>query len=241
MKSKIDANVFVVGDACIPGDMPKSAFSANSQAKVAAMVIRGELGGARTFPARYSNTCWSLIETDDDVKIGGTYEPGDGKIKTVTTFVSQRGRAGRRAQAELQGVDRLVQRHRGGHFRVNCAALRIRKTSQHSEVVRGEAGVLGDPREHAWTDLIPIVEREDVVRPSRPVQVRCEPVCRLTIQPMRRRRREPVAPWLLAKGSCRFEDAGNLCGSGSPFSIRSAITRRARACTLERASASVVP
>jgi sulfide dehydrogenase [flavocytochrome c] flavoprotein chain len=91
MKSKTDANIFVVGDACIPGDMPKSAFSANSQAKVAAMVIRGELASARTFPARYSNTCWSLIETDDDVKIGGTYEPGDGKIKAVTTFVSQRG------------------------------------------------------------------------------------------------------------------------------------------------------
>ena len=40
MKSKMDANIFVVGDACIPGDMPKSAFSANSQAKVAAMIDR---------------------------------------------------------------------------------------------------------------------------------------------------------------------------------------------------------
>jgi NADPH-dependent 2,4-dienoyl-CoA reductase/sulfur reductase-like enzyme len=93
MKSKVDENVFVVGDACIPGDMPKSAFSANSQAKVAAMIIRGELTGSRIFPARYSNTCWSLIETDDDVKVGGTYEPGEGKIKQVTTFVSQKGEA----------------------------------------------------------------------------------------------------------------------------------------------------
>ena len=93
MKSKMDANIFVVGDACIPGDMPKSAFSANSQAKVAAMVIRGELAKARTFPARYSNTCWSLIETDDDIKVGGTYEPGDGKIKQLTTFISQKGEA----------------------------------------------------------------------------------------------------------------------------------------------------
>jgi hypothetical protein len=73
--------------------MPKSAFSANSQAKVAAMIIGGELGNARTFPARYSNTCWSLIETDDDVKVGGTYEPGEGKLKAVTTFVSQKGEA----------------------------------------------------------------------------------------------------------------------------------------------------
>lgn len=93
MKSKMDPNVFVVGDACIPGDMPKSAFSANSQAKVAAMVIRGELTGSRIFPARYSNTCWSLIETDDNVKVGGNYEPGEGRIKAVTTFVSQKGEA----------------------------------------------------------------------------------------------------------------------------------------------------
>jgi sulfide dehydrogenase [flavocytochrome c] flavoprotein chain len=93
MKSKMDANIFVVGDACIPGDMPKSAFSANSQAKVAAMVIGGELAGKRTFPARYTNTCWSLIAPDDDVKVGGAYEPGDGKLKASSTFVSQKGEA----------------------------------------------------------------------------------------------------------------------------------------------------
>ena len=93
MKSKMDPNVFVVGDACIPGDMPKSAFLANSQAKVAAMTIRGELANARTFPARYSNTCWSLIALDDDVKVGGSYEPGEGKIKEASTFVSRKGEA----------------------------------------------------------------------------------------------------------------------------------------------------
>jgi len=81
----------VVGDACIPGEMPKSAFSANSQAKVAAMVIRGELAGAKTFPARYNNTCWSLIETDDDVKVGGAYEAQDGIIKASSTFISKPG------------------------------------------------------------------------------------------------------------------------------------------------------
>jgi sulfide dehydrogenase [flavocytochrome c] flavoprotein subunit len=89
MKSKMDANIYVVGDSCIPGDMPKSAFAANSQAKVAAMSIRGELTGARTFPARYTNTCWSLIESDDCVKVGGQYEPADGKIKEISGFVSQ--------------------------------------------------------------------------------------------------------------------------------------------------------
>ena len=106
MKSKMDPNIFVVGDACIPGDMPKSAFSANSQAKIAAMIIRGELTGSRVFPARYSNTCWSLIETDDDVKVGGTYEPGEGKIKQITTFVSQKGEpADLRSQNYKESVD----------------------------------------------------------------------------------------------------------------------------------------
>jgi NADPH-dependent 2,4-dienoyl-CoA reductase/sulfur reductase-like enzyme len=93
MKSKMDTNVFVVGDACIPGDMPKSAFSANSQAKVAAMIIRSELANARAFPARYTNTCWSLIAPDDNVKVGGAYEPGDGKLKAATTFISQKSEA----------------------------------------------------------------------------------------------------------------------------------------------------
>jgi sulfide dehydrogenase [flavocytochrome c] flavoprotein subunit len=93
MASTADANVYVIGDAAIAGDMPKSSFSANSQAKVAAMAIRGELASARTFPARYTNTCWSIIETDDTVKIGGRYEPKDGKIAAVETFVSKTGEA----------------------------------------------------------------------------------------------------------------------------------------------------
>lgn len=90
MKSTVDPNIFVVGDASIAGEMPKSAFSANSQAKVAAMVIRAELTKSRAFPARYSNTCWSLIAPDDDVKVGASYEPVDGVIKASSTFVSQR-------------------------------------------------------------------------------------------------------------------------------------------------------
>ena len=91
MKSSVDGNIYILGDASIAGDMPKSAFSANSQAKVAAMMIRGELANGKTFPARYTNTCWSLIETDDTVKVGGRYEAKDGKITAVETFISKTG------------------------------------------------------------------------------------------------------------------------------------------------------
>ncbi len=91
MRSAKDEAIFVIGDASIAGDMPKSGFSANSQAKIAAMNIRGDLTGAKVFPAKYSNTCWSLIATDDNVKVGGAYEPKDGKITAVSNFVSQTG------------------------------------------------------------------------------------------------------------------------------------------------------
>ncbi|MES1155933.1 MAG: NAD(P)/FAD-dependent oxidoreductase, partial [Pseudorhodoplanes sp.] len=91
MKSTQDSNIYVIGDACIPGDMPKSAFSANSQAKVAALMVRGELAKSATFPARYTNTCWSLIETDDTVKVGGTFAAKDGKITSVEPFISKTG------------------------------------------------------------------------------------------------------------------------------------------------------
>ncbi len=43
------------------------------------------------FPAKFSNTCWSLIDTDDGVKVGATYEATDEKIAMVDSFISQTG------------------------------------------------------------------------------------------------------------------------------------------------------
>lgn len=91
MRSTVDENVFVIGDASIAGAMPKSGFSANSQAKVAAMNIRGDLTGGEVTPANYSNTCWSLIGTDDGVKVGAFYEAVDGKIEATSKFISATG------------------------------------------------------------------------------------------------------------------------------------------------------
>ena len=93
MRSRVDDNVFILGDSSAQGAMPKSGFSANSQAKVAANVIRADLTGSRVFPARYSNTCWSLIGTDDGVKVGASYEAGEDRIESVSSFISQVGEA----------------------------------------------------------------------------------------------------------------------------------------------------
>ncbi|MEL7346656.1 MAG: NAD(P)/FAD-dependent oxidoreductase [Pseudomonadota bacterium] len=91
MQSQMDENIHVLGDATIAGDMPKSGFSANSQAKVAAMAVRAALTGSKTFPARFSNTCWSLISTDNGVKVGARYEATAEKIAKTEGFISQNG------------------------------------------------------------------------------------------------------------------------------------------------------
>jgi NADPH-dependent 2,4-dienoyl-CoA reductase/sulfur reductase-like enzyme len=91
MSSKMDDSIHVLGDAAAQGDMPKSGFSANSQAKVCANAVRGALTGSTVFPARFANTCWSLIDTDDGVKVGATYEATAEKIAKVDGFVSQTG------------------------------------------------------------------------------------------------------------------------------------------------------
>jgi sulfide dehydrogenase [flavocytochrome c] flavoprotein chain len=84
-------DVYVLGDASIAAEMPKSAFAANSQAKVVAADILAELAGMESFPPRYRNTCWSLLAPDDDVKIGADYEPKDGKLQSIGGFISQTG------------------------------------------------------------------------------------------------------------------------------------------------------
>jgi len=91
MADRADENIYVLGDSSQQGDMPKSGFSANSQAKVCANAVRGELTGSAVFPARFSNTCWSLLDTNDGVKVGASYEATDEKIAKTSGFVSQVG------------------------------------------------------------------------------------------------------------------------------------------------------
>ncbi|WP_171237872.1 NAD(P)/FAD-dependent oxidoreductase [Ruegeria sp. HKCCA5763] len=91
MSSKADPDIYVLGDASQQGDMPKSGFSANSQAKVCANAVRSALTGSKVFPAKFSNTCWSLIDTNDGVKVGATYEATPEKIAKVDGFISQTG------------------------------------------------------------------------------------------------------------------------------------------------------
>lgn len=95
MSSTKVEHVYVLGDASVATEMPKSAFSANSQAKVVAADILAELAEKKKFPPRFRNTCWSAIAPKDGIKVGANYTPGEkeGKPALVAkdSFVSKPG------------------------------------------------------------------------------------------------------------------------------------------------------
>lgn len=88
-------DVWVVGDAAIANDMPKSAFTSASQASVAAADIVADLTGKERTSGKYRNTCWSMLAPDNSAKIGGDYVPAtkDGKryLEVHDPFVSKPG------------------------------------------------------------------------------------------------------------------------------------------------------
>ena len=88
-------DVYVLGDAAIAADMPKSAFTAASQAGVVANDIIADLAGKDRVPGKYRNTCWSMVAPDNSAKIGGDYLPakkdGKGFLEVKEPFVSKAG------------------------------------------------------------------------------------------------------------------------------------------------------
>lgn len=76
--------IHVVGDASIAWVMPKSGFTANSEAKVAAAACVAILNGKTPNPSPvYSNTCYSLLGPDYGISIVGVYEIAEGKVAEV--------------------------------------------------------------------------------------------------------------------------------------------------------------
>jgi NADPH-dependent 2,4-dienoyl-CoA reductase/sulfur reductase-like enzyme len=88
-ESTLQPGVHLVGDAIIGGDMPKSAFCANSQAKACAFAIAADLSGSpRTAPHLF-NTCYTHIGPDDAFSNAISFKPEEGKLKRVASFISK--------------------------------------------------------------------------------------------------------------------------------------------------------
>ncbi len=82
-ESVIHKNVHVIGDACIAGMMPKSGYSANSQAKVCAAAIGALLDGVDPPLPSYINTCYSIIAPDYGISVAAVYRLEKGEIVAV--------------------------------------------------------------------------------------------------------------------------------------------------------------
>jgi len=73
-ESRRHAGIYVLGDASDASKMPKSAYAANSQAKVAAAAIVNRLNGKEPGDATYVNTCYSIVGEDFGISVAAVYE-----------------------------------------------------------------------------------------------------------------------------------------------------------------------
>lgn len=66
--------IHIIGDASIASDMPKSGYSANSQAKVCAAAVVGMLDGKEDGGTpSYLNTCYSIVGKDYGISVAAVY------------------------------------------------------------------------------------------------------------------------------------------------------------------------
>ena len=105
-ESTLQPGIHVVGDAADAGDMPKSAFCANSQAKVCAFAIAAALTGSERLAPHLFNTCFTYLGADDAVSDAISFKPVDGTIKILDIFISKvddNAETRRRAVSEAGG------------------------------------------------------------------------------------------------------------------------------------------
>ena len=82
-ESRIVPGIHVIGDAAVAGAMPKSAFSANAQAKVCADAVIDLLAGRAPETPKLINTCYSLVAPGYGISVAGVYHPAGGVLADV--------------------------------------------------------------------------------------------------------------------------------------------------------------
>ena len=103
-ESKLVKNVYVIGDASNAAPMPKSAFSASTQGKIAAFQISRILSGKDIVnPPKLANTCYSLLNPEYGISIAAVYNATDDKIISVD------GAGGVSPENDPDGLIRLLE------------------------------------------------------------------------------------------------------------------------------------
>jgi hypothetical protein len=73
-ESKAHKGIYVLGDATLAGEMPKSGFSANNQAKACGLAILADIAGRAPVAAKLLNICYSLADPDYAFSIVDSFE-----------------------------------------------------------------------------------------------------------------------------------------------------------------------
>lgn len=99
-ESTIVPGVHVIGDACSAGPMPKSGYSANSQAKVCALNVVQLMNGKPVIPPSHVNVCYSFVTDKEAISVSAVYKVDD---KGATIAVPNSGGVSPDL-SELEGV-----------------------------------------------------------------------------------------------------------------------------------------
>lgn len=82
-ESTIAKDVHIIGDAAIAGAMPKSGYSANSQAKVCALNIVQLMNDKDLIDPSHVNVCYSYLTDKEAVTVSAVYKVAEGKTIAV--------------------------------------------------------------------------------------------------------------------------------------------------------------
>jgi len=82
-ESKRHKDIHVIGDACIASPLAKSAYAANSQAKVCAVAVVKALQGEEMGTPSYINACYSIVGKDYGFSVVAVYRLEGDKIKWI--------------------------------------------------------------------------------------------------------------------------------------------------------------
>ena len=104
-ESKQQPGIHVIGDAARAGDMPKSAFAANSQAKMCAFAVAALLTGSQAQSPHLFNTCFTFLAPDDAVSDAISFKPGGGTIKIGDISFSQVGESEQTRREAARAAD----------------------------------------------------------------------------------------------------------------------------------------
>lgn len=81
--SKLLPNVHVIGDACIAGQIPKSASAANAQGKACAAAIVNLIAGKSPETPRLNGACYNTVAPGYAFSLSGIYQPKEDQFAEI--------------------------------------------------------------------------------------------------------------------------------------------------------------